>query len=191
MFVFYTIINVMKSKEGMLMKDMGRYSKLAAFGRELLNKTSLTEGLPHISKYAKEVIGAERCSIFMYDEDKGELWTTLADGVEKIIVPSDKGIVGHTLKVKKPVISNDVYSNGHFLADIDKETGYKTHNSVTAPIFNSQRKIIGIMQLLNKKDDFDNDDVRFMIFFSHYVSGFLELVNLYAHEDEKEQKSDS
>lgn len=173
------------------MKDMSRYSKLADFGRELLNKTSLVDGLPHISKYAKEVIGAQRCSIFMYDAQKGELWTTLADGVEKIILPSDKGIVGHTLKVKKPVIANDVYLNEYFLADIDKETGYKTHKSVSAPIFNSQRKIIGIMQLLNKKDDFNNDDVRFMIFFAHYVSGFLELVNLYAHEDEKKQKSSS
>lgn len=179
----------MKSKKGVFVKDIDTYSKLAEFGRELLNKTSLADGLPHISKYAKEVIGADRCSIFMYDDEKGELWTTLADGVEKIILSSDKGIVGHTLKVKKPVISNDVYSNNHFLADIDKETGYKTHNSISAPIFNSQRKIIGIMQLLNKKDDFDNDDVKFMIFFAHYVSGFLELVNLYTHKDEKKHKA--
>jgi hypothetical protein len=45
------------------------------------------------------------------------------------------------------------------------------------------------MQLLNKAEDFDNDDVKFMIFFAHYVSGFLELVHLYAQEDEKKYKA--
>jgi hypothetical protein len=39
------------------------YSKLANFGKELLNKTSLVEGVPLISKYAKEIIGADRCSV--------------------------------------------------------------------------------------------------------------------------------
>jgi signal transduction protein with GAF and PtsI domain len=153
--------------------------KLADFGRELLNKTSLEEGLPLIAKYAKDVIGAERCSIFMNDISHGELWTTIADGVEKIIVPIDKGIVGYTLKVKKPVVANDAYAHPHFHSDVDKETGYVTKNIVTAPIFNSKRQIIGVLQLLNKSEDFDNEDIRFMIFFAHYISGFLELLNLH------------
>ncbi|MBU1657568.1 GAF domain-containing protein [bacterium] len=172
------------------MKYADTYSKLADFGRELLNKTSLAEGLPHISKYAKDVIKAERCSIFIYDLQKHELWTTIADGVEKIVVPSDKGIVGYTLKIRKPVIANDAYSNPNFLSDVDKKTGYKTENLVAAPIFNSKREIIGVLELLNKEDGFDDEDVKFMIFFAHYVSGFLELVNLYKAEDEKDKRVD-
>jgi signal transduction protein with GAF and PtsI domain len=170
------------------MRYADTYSKLAEFGRELLSKKSLVEGLPHISRYAKEVIHAQRSSIFIYDEEKKELWTTLADGVEKITIPSDKGIAGHAIKVKKPVIANDAYSNPHFLSEIDKETGYKTNNLVAAPIFNSKRKIIGVLQLLNKQEGFDNEDVKFMIFFAHYISGYLELVNLYSKEEEKSKK---
>ena len=166
------------------MKYANTYAKLSEFGRELLNKKSLPEGLPHISKYVKNVIGADRCSIFINDIEKKELWTTIADGVEKIIVPSDKGIVGHTLVAKKPVIANDVYSDPHFLSEVDAQTGYKTKNIVTAPIFNSQRKIIGVLELLNKDGGFDNEDVKFMIFFAHYISGFLELVNLYSNKSE-------
>ena len=156
------------------------YKKLADFGRKLLSQRSLEEGLPLISKYAKEVIGAQRCSIFINDLEKDELWTTLADGVEKIVVAKDRGVVGHTLKAKKPVVANDAYADPNFLSDIDKQTGYRTHNMITAPIFNSKREIIGILQLLNKEGGFDNEDVKFMIFFAHYVSGFLELVHLYA-----------
>ncbi len=165
---------------------MGKYTKnyikLADFGRELLYRKSLEEGLPHISKYAKEIIGADRCSIFMYDAEKKELWTTIADGVEKIVVDSSSGLVGETLKVKKPIVENDVYNNPLFLQDIDKSTGYKTQSIITSPIFNSTREIIGVLQLINKEDGFDKDDSKFMVFFSHYVSGFLELVHLYDKE---------
>ena len=158
------------------------YSKLADFGKELLNKTSLVEGIPLISKYAKEIIGADRCSIFIYNSVKDELWTTMADGIEKIIIPSDKGIVGHTLEVKKPLLVHDAESDPLFLSAIDKNSGYKTNNLVTAPVFNSEREVIGVLQLLNKDAGFDEDDVKFMKFFAHYISGFLELSTLYAAE---------
>lgn len=146
-------------------------------------KKSIEEGLPMIAKYAKGVIGADRCSIFINDIKNNQLWTTLADGVEKIVVPSNKGIVGYTLKAKKPIIANDAYNNPNFNSEIDKKTGYVTENIVTAPIFNSKREIIGVLQLLNKQDGYDNEDVRFMIFFAHYVSGFLELINLYQEQN--------
>lgn len=170
------------------MKD-GKYAKLADFGRKLLNKKSLVEGLPLISEYAKEVIHADRCSIFIYDSKAKELWTTLADGIEKITVDSQKGIIGYTLQEKKPLIVNDPYAHEHFLSQVDKDTGYKTKNIITAPIFNSKREVIGILELLNKEEDFNTDDMKFMVFFAHYVSGFLELVNIYLEEDKKTKKA--
>ncbi len=163
-------------------ESLSKYSKLANFGRELLYKTSLTDGLPHISKYAKEIIGADRCSIFMYDSDKQEFWTTLADGIERITIDSEHGLVGETLRAKEAIVENNVYTNQHFLSTIDVETGYRTKSVITAPIFDSNKEILGILQLLNKDGGFDKDDKKFMVFFAHYVSGFLELVNLYEHE---------
>jgi len=171
------------------MKHKHSYKKLAEFGRTLLDNTSYTSGLPKISEYAKEVIGAHRCSIFIYDLQKNELWTTLSDNIEKIIIPSNKGLVGHTIKERKPLIANNPYKDPHFLPDIDKESGYITKNIVTAPIFNSNREIIGVLELLNKEEDFDNSDVKFMIFFAHYISGFLELINLRIIEDQKNGES--
>jgi len=155
------------------------YHSLAAFGRELLEKKSLEDGLPLISSYAKKIINAERCSIFMYDKESQDFWTTIADGVEKIVVPAEKGIVGFTFKEKKPVVVNDPYNHPRFLSDIDKETGFVTKSIIAAPIFSSKREIIGVLELINKEGGFDNEDVRFMIFFAHYISGFLELTNVY------------
>ncbi|MEA3371640.1 MAG: GAF domain-containing protein [Campylobacterota bacterium] len=156
------------------------YSELADFGRELLEKKSFSEGLPYIVSYSKKVMKAQRCSVYIYEEENDKLWTTHSDGVKKIVVPSGKGVVGYTLRVRKPIIVNDPYSNPHFLPDVDKKTGYKTQNMITAPIFNSNREVIGVLQLLNKTDgDFNDDDKRFIIFFAHYISGFIELVVTY------------
>lgn len=156
-----------------------KYSKLAEFGAKLLNQKSLEDGLPLISEYAKEVTLAERCSIFIYDIKEEEFWTTLADGVERIRVDSKKGIIGHTLQERKSLIVNDPYSHEHFFPEVDRETGYITKNIITAPIFNSSREIIGILELLNKEGGFEDEDMKFVVFFAHYISGFLELVNSY------------
>ena len=167
------------------MKYANTYIKLADFGRELLSKKSLEEGLPLISQYVKDVIHAQRCSIFIYNASNRELWTTISDGVDKISIPYNKGIVGRTLELKKPIIENDAYSNPYFFKKIDQETGYTTKNIITAPIFNSQRSIIGVLQLLNKDGGFDSEDSKFMTFFAHYISGFLELTNIYLEQEKK------
>ncbi|WP_457747119.1 GAF domain-containing protein [Sulfurimonas sp.] len=164
------------------MKD-DKYLKLAYFGRELLAKRSLQEGLPLISKYVKEVINADRCSIFIYEQSTKELWTTLSDGVDKIKVSADKGLVGKTINERKPLQANNAYAHPAFLRDIDKKTGYITHSIITAPIFSSSREIIGVLELLNKEGGFDDEDTKFMIFFAHYISGFIELQN--THTDTK------
>lgn len=167
------------------MNDSEIRSKLADFGREILYKTSLQDGLPHISKYVKEITGADRCSMFIYNPNKNELWTTLADGVERIVVPADKGITAATLRIKKPIIENDPYSNSSFFPNIDRDTGYNTNNIATVPIFNSNKEIVGILELLNKDGGFNDTDIKYMKFFAHSLSEFIDLANLYEVKDNK------
>ncbi len=155
------------------------YSALAEFGRALLNRPTLQEGLPMISEYAKQATGAERCSIFIYNPNIQMLWTTLADGTEKIMVHKEDGIAGHTVKEGKPIIVNNPYEDPRFLPNIDKKTGFETKNIASIPIFDSNRHIIGVFQLLNKPEGFSREDARFMIFFAHYISGYLELAILF------------
>lgn len=57
------------------MNSVPSYSAFADFGRALLKRPSLQEGLPLISAYAKEISGAERCSIFIYNPNIQMLWT--------------------------------------------------------------------------------------------------------------------
>ena len=159
------------------MKHKNSYSDIAKFGRELLNITNIDLGLPLISEYAKSIMRAERCSMYIYNKKINLLWTTISDGVEKIIVNVNQGIVGQTVRDKEPIISNDPYSDPRFNPAIDHKTGYITRDIISVPIFDSAHEVLGVMQLLNSLDGegFDSDDLKFAIFFAHYVSGYLEL----------------
>ena len=162
------------------MKSENMHDELNGFGKELLSKKTLNEGLVYISEFVKNNFEADRCSIFIYNSKEHELWTTLADGVDKIVVSSDLGIVGQTLRTKKLIIENEAYENVNFLPDIDMETGYLTENIISTPIFDSQREVIGVLEFLNKEGGFNNtEDAKFVTFFAHYISVFIEMFNIY------------
>jgi len=158
--------------------------KLATFGRELLKFNSIEQGIPLISSYAKELSGAQRCSIYIYNPKLKILWTTLSDGVEKIMLNSEEGIAGQTVMKEHPIIENDPYSNPHFNQKVDRRTGFITENIASLPIFDSSKKVIGVLQLLNKEGGFDDDVIRLMVFFAHYISGYLELSTFFDEEME-------
>ncbi len=163
---------------------MNSYTKLATFGRELLKFNSIEQGIPLISSYAKELSGAKRCSIYIYNSKLNVLWTTISDGVDKIMLNSEEGIAGETVREAKPIIENDPYSNPNFNQKIDQRTGFVTKNIASIPVFDSSKKVIGVLQLLNKDDDFTNEEIRFMVFFAHYISSYLELATFFDEETE-------
>ena len=156
-----------------------KHKQLVDFGKKLLDCNSSVDGLKIISEYSKIIMESERCSIFMYDEEASELWTMLSDGIEKIVIPYDVGLIGLTIRTKKPILENDPYGNSNFLPDVDIHSGYYTQNLITSPIFNSKRKIVGVIELLNKEGGFPKKDIEFVTFFAHYISGFIELTNMY------------
>ena len=158
---------------------MKKFNQIAEFGKKLMSMDDMENVLELISEEAKSLVDAERCSIFIVDYEDKILWTKLSDGIGRIVIGLDSGVVGMTYKTKKPQIVNNPYEDEHFLPNIDKKSGYTTKNMITVPIFDSKRNVMGIMQLLNKKRfDFGNEDLELLTFFANYVSGSLELVIL-------------
>lgn len=126
-------------------------------------------------RYASEVIKAERCSVFVYDNKNDELWTTLADGMEQIIIDSGKGIVGEVIKRQERITENNVYSNPNFFKGIDEKSGFKTENIIAVPIFNSKNdEVIGVLELMNKEGGFTEEDESHMDFFAKFISVFIK-----------------
>ena len=154
---------------------MKQLSKIAEFGKKLMATDDMHKVISLISEQAKELAVAQRCSIFIVDNDDEMLWTTHSDGIGKIIVALDAGVVGATYKSKTSQIVNKPYEDERFLPNIDKKSGYITENMITVPIFDSKREVVGVIQLLNKETDFSEEDLQTLTFFANYVSGSLEL----------------
>ena len=161
----------------------GAYLKMAEFGQELLKHPELSDALPIIADYAREVLNVERCSIWMHYPRHGVLWTRHSDGIEKIVMQKDKGVAGYAFKKMESVLVNDPYHDERFVTMVDQTTGFTTRNMICVPVLDSMRLPIGVFQVLNKTDgDFDEDDVRFATFFANFISGYLELSNIVADD---------
>jgi GAF domain-containing protein len=155
------------------------YKRIAEFGKKLTTIDHIEEALPSISEEAKAIVNAERCSIFIVDREGEMLWTKLSDGIGRIAIAINSGIVGDTVLRKIAQIVNNPYEDNRFLAKIDEKSGFVTRNILAIPIFNSRQEVIGIIQLLNKyHGDFDEKDEGIMSFFANYISGTLELALL-------------
>ena len=155
------------------------YKRIADFGKKLTALDRIEETLPAISEEAKAIVNAQRCSIFIVDKEGKMLWTKLSDGIGRIAIGIDSGIVGDTVRVKSAQMVNSPYEDSRFLSKIDEKSGFITQNILTIPIFNSRQEVIGVIQLLNKyHGDFDEKDEGIMSFFANYVSVTLELALL-------------
>ncbi len=154
-----------------------QYKQIAEFGKKLMVLEKIENSLEIISDEAKRLLSAERCSIFIVDSQDQILWTKLSDGIGRIVIALDAGIVGDTYQKQEPQVVNAPYDDPRFLQNIDKKSGYVTKNIITVPIFDSKRDIIGVIQLLNKsRGDYNDNDLDVLTFFANYVSGSLELV---------------
>jgi len=156
---------------------MQKFNQIAEFGKKLMVLGKIENSLELISDEAKRLLNADRCSIFIVDAEGKILWTKLSDGIGRIVIALDAGIVGYTYQSKKPQMANSPYDDSRFLPHIDKKSGYVTKNIITVPIFDSKRDVIGVIELLNKfSGDYDDKDLEILTFFANYVSGSLELV---------------
>jgi len=131
---------------------------------------------------------ADRCTVFLLDENKKELWSIVAMGIEKgkeIRFPADKGIAGHVATTGEVLNIPDAYKDPRFNPEIDKNTGYKTENMLTMPLSNIDGRILGVFQVLNKKDGpFTKKDESLLTAISHIAATTIENSQLYEEQVE-------
>ena len=62
-----------------------------------------------------------------------QLWSKIAQGnASEIRFPIGKGIAGQCAATREPILINDAYADDRFNPDVDKSTGYRTRNILTA-----------------------------------------------------------
>ncbi|MBF2064301.1 MAG: GAF domain-containing protein [Calothrix sp. C42_A2020_038] len=120
-------------------------------------ETILKEMLHSITLKTGELLGADRTTIFLLDEEKQELWSIVAEGEGasslEIRVPANKGIAGEVATDKRVInIPFDFYNDprSFFARQQEKRTGYRTYTMLALPLLNEQGQLVAVVQLLNK-----------------------------------------
>src|SRR5260221_6983451 len=109
--------------------------------------------------------GADRGTLFLNDENTGELYSRIAQGSKfrEIRILNNQGIAGYVFTKGEGVIVQDAYADPRFDRAIDEETGYVTENVLCAAIRTVKGEIIGVLQMLNKKNgEFSPEDLRLL-----------------------------
>src|SRR5207248_6268566 len=128
----------------------------------LLAAHGLDQRLRILGEAAARLVNAERATIFLVDEARGELWSKVAlgEGVSEIRMPVGTGIAGSALKTGQVINLSDPYSDPRFNPDVDRRTGFTTRNLLTLPMMDATGRRLGVFQVLNKRrGSFANDDV--------------------------------
>jgi len=155
-------------------------SILLEFGK-VINKTkSLDDVLESMANFARDILQADRCSIFIYDKDKEELWSKVAHEVHPIRISAKKGLAGYAALSKETQIVVDAYNDYRFNREVDKTTGYLTQTILSVPLLDNQDNTIGVFQALNKKESiFTNLDAELLLLISNYAASAIENAILY------------
>ena len=166
---------------------------LVKIGRSITAVTDINVLLKVSAEETKIAIQADRCTVFMYDKEKNELWSKVALGMDsqEIRFPADRGLAGYVVKTGEPLNIPDAYNDSRFNPDIDKETGYRTKTILCMPIKNNNKEIIGAFQVLNKLNGvFTKGDEDLLAAIGGSASIALENAQLFEQQKElyKEQK---
>ncbi len=140
--------------------------------------------LRSVMDQARDLMQADRSTLFLLSKETGELWTKVAkaDGKTQmeIRIPANKGIAGYVASTGKSLNITDAYQDPRFNPAPDQQTGYNTRNILCMPVFNSAGELIGVTQLINKNQgSFTSSDEEFMRAFNIQAGIALENAQLF------------
>lgn len=118
---------------------------------------TLYEVLREVTAKVREILGADRTTIFLLNDDKTELWSLVAQGEGDefldIQVRVGEGIAGQVAASQQIIhIPDKVYDDprSQLVKEFDKRYNYHTQNILAFPILDDNQELIAVIQLLNK-----------------------------------------
>jgi phosphoserine phosphatase len=127
--------------------------------RKLAAPFDLDTMLTEVVNASREVLSADRGTVFLYDEASNELVVRVGTGLDSIRIPANKGIVGESAQTRQLINVPDCYADPRFNRAIDKQTGYRSRCMLTIPLIGYEESLVGVLQILNKKEGvFDAHD---------------------------------
>ncbi|BFT75551.1 PP2C family protein-serine/threonine phosphatase [Paenibacillus sp. P36] len=138
-----------------------------------------------IMETSSRIMNAEASSVILVDEEKDELFFDLAlgekgDEVREIRLKIGEGIAGWVAQTGQSVKIDDAAQDERWSSKVAKRVDYPTRNMLCVPLV-SKGKIIGVLQVLNKREDvhFTDRDLQLLESIASPIAASLENAMLY------------
>jgi len=137
---------------------------------------------------AMELLDAERATVFLYDSDADELVSRIAAGANEIRIPAGAGLAGAVARSGQVVNVTDAYADDRFNPQVDRQTGFRTRNILSLPMWDYHGGLVGVLQVLNKRREaFGGDDIELAEILAAQAGVAIQRANLIEHYLLKQQ----
>ncbi len=138
---------------------------LNEIGQQLNATLDLRQIAEQLRQIAKEIIGAEAASVWLWEEDKEWLVCCTrfdeigADAPVSLRLRPGQGIAGWVALTGESVVAPFTREDPRFFRGIDEQTKFTTHSLIAVPL-RVRGEVIGVMEVVNKLEGrFDENDL--------------------------------
>eukprot|EP01139_Manchomonas_bermudensis_P001374 Amastigsp_a1878_7.p1 type:complete len:917 gc:universal Amastigsp_a1878_7:31-2781(+) len=179
-----TMIEIFASYCAIALNNTKRYQEsvraverafLFEFSRLMAGAAQLPALLQSLMGMARQLVAADRASVFLLDAPANELYTYAADGGAEIRVRVGAGIAGFVAATGQTLNVRNAYLDQRFDRAADIATGYQSRSLLCVPL-RWRRATIGTVMLLNKTTApgfFTEDDVHLCEAFGALVASVV------------------
>lgn len=166
-------------------RELQRTMQLFDVSLEVNSTIQKQDLLIKIMETSSRIMNAEASSVILVDEEKGELFFDLAlgekgDEVREIRLKIGEGIAGWVAETGQSVKIEDAAQDERWSSKVAKRVEYPTRSILCVPLA-SKGKIIGVLQVLNKRDfaHFTDRDLQLLESIASPIAASLENAMLY------------
>jgi signal transduction histidine kinase len=169
-------------------QDLRDYRRLIEITRDLASTLDLDALLYRIVKVATEIANAEEASILLYDDAARQLHFEVATNMELpnmrgVDVPLEGSIAGWIFTNCKPVRIGDVKDDARYFNGVETATSFTTESLLGVPLV-TKEKVIGVLEVLNKKEGQFNDvDEELLLVLGSQAAVAIENSRLFQQSD--------
>lgn len=163
---------------------------LLRVSQSLSTSLEIEDVLHKAMEHVEKICMAEASSIWEIDYEKKELFFRIIRGehtgkIRQMRLKIGEGIAGHVARSKKPLMVTDVRKSPYWDRAFDTESSFQSRSILAVPLMIG-RKIIGVIELLNKIDGkgFNQRDKESLAALSGPIAIALDNARLY--EEKKE-----
>jgi phosphoserine phosphatase len=162
---------------------------------DVTNKLTQQQDLAEILALVTDAVCAahhcDRASLFLYDEEQGDLYTEVVTELEISEIRRGMGesVVGWVGEHRELLNVSDAYAEERWDRTVDQQTGYRTESILACPILSVRNdKLLGVLQVLNKNAGLFTDlDEKLIQAFAAHAGAAIERQQLIEEVQEKAQ----